>query len=310
MENTKHVSVMLREVLELANLKKGMIVVDATLGGGGYTREIYKRIMPGGVLIACDQDNSAIDRFKKKYPEKAKNIHLVHSNYSHIRKILKGVGISHVDAIIADLGLSSDQIEETDRGFSFSDHGLLDMRMNREIQISAHDVINKYSEQDLAQLIFRYGDEKFSRRIACAICDKRPIQTTNILAQIVADAIPVNIQKKSKIHPATRTFQAIRIVVNDEFEHLKVFLTEGIDMLQKDGRFIVVSFHSGEDRLVKNIFRENARGCICVLDMPVCRCNHEPLVRLLSRKPMKSSDEEIRDNPRSRSARLRVVEKI
>ncbi len=294
----------------MLQLKKGMIVFDATLGGGGYTREIYKKIMPGGILIACDQDMQAIDRFKKDFSDIAKNIQIVHLNYSHIRKILKDVGISHVDAIVADLGLSSDQIEETDRGFSFSDNGLLDMRMNQAAQISAGDIVNEYSEEELAQLIYMYGDEKFSRRIAHAICENRPIEKTDKLTQVITDCIPVNMRKKSRIHPATKTFQAIRIAVNDEFGHLKVFLTEGIDVLQKSGRFSVVSFHSGEDRLVKNIFRENARGCICAPEMPVCRCEHEPQVQLITRKPLKPTDEEIHDNPRSRSARLRVVEKL
>ncbi|MEA3322874.1 MAG: 16S rRNA (cytosine(1402)-N(4))-methyltransferase RsmH [Patescibacteria group bacterium] len=310
MESTKHISVMQNEAIEFLNLKKGMTVVDATLGGGGYTREIYNNIMPGGTLIACDRDIDAINRFKKDFGEIVNNIHIVHSNYSHIRKILKDINIDFVDAIVADLGLSSDQIEKTDRGFSFSDVGLLDMRMDQGADISAYDIVNNYSEEELSQIIFMYGDEKFARRIAHAICEKRPIQDTNVLTEVVVSAIPHSVQQKSKIHPATRTFQAIRIAVNDEFKHLKIFLTEGIKILQKSGRFSVVSFHSGEDRIVKNIFRTNARGCICAPEMPVCRCEHEPQVRVLTKKPLTSSEKEVRDNPRSRSARLRVVEKI
>lgn len=310
MESTKHISVMQNEAIEFLNLKKGMTVVDATLGGGGYTREIYKSIMPGGTLIACDQDIDAINRFKKDFEVTANNIHIVHSNYSHIRKILKDANIDFVDAIVADLGLSSDQIEKTDRGFSFSDVGLLDMRMDQSADISAYDIVNNSSEEELSQIVFMYGDEKFARRIAHAICQKRPIEDTNVLTEVIVSVIPQSVQQKSKIHPATRTFQAIRIAVNDEFEHLKVFLTEGIEALQKSGRFSIVSFHSGEDRIVKNIFRTNARGCICAPEMPVCRCEHVPQVRVLTKKPLVPSEEEIRDNPRSRSARLRVVEKI
>lgn len=309
MEQTKHVSVMLDEVIELMELEKGMVVVDATLGGGGYTQEIYKRIMPGGTLIAFDQDMDAIDRFREYYPEIASNILIVHSNYSHIRKVLKEHDIDHIDRIVADLGLSSDQIGETDRGFSFSGDSLIDMRMDRSNDLSAFNIINELAEEDLAEIIFTYGDERFSRRIANLICEKRPISSTVELADIITNAIPDSARNKMKVHPATKTFQAIRIAVNDEYGHLKTFLAEGIDILQSSGRFVVVSFHSGEDRLVKNIFRTNARGCICDEELPVCCCEHEPMVQLLTRKAIKPSEEEIAKNPRSRSARLRAVVK-
>ncbi len=307
MEQTKHVSVMLEEVIEMLDLKQGMIVVDATLGGGGYTQEIYKRIMPGGTLIACDQDSDAINRFKEHYPEIAKDILIVHSNYSHIRKVLKEHNMRYVDRIVADLGLSSDQIEEGGRGFSFSGDNIIDMRMDRSKSLSAINIVNEFSEKELADVIFLYGDERFSRRIAKAICDKRPIISTKELADIISKAIPISVRKKMKMHPATKTFQAIRIAVNDEYEHLKTFLTEGIDVLQSSGRFVVVSFHSGEDRVVKNIFRTNARGCICDEGVPVCCCEHEPVVQFLTKKAIKPSEEEIARNPRSRSARLRGV---
>ena len=307
MERTKHVSVMLDEVIDMMELREGMTVVDATLGGGGYTREIYKRIMPGGILIACDQDVDAIDRFKGCYPEIAQNIHIVHSNYSQVRKVLKDLDIEKVDRIVADLGLSSDQIGESDRGFSFSQDAQLDMRMDQSSQISAFEVVNQFSEKDLADIIFHYGDERFSRRIAKRICENRPITSTVALSDIIVSAMPSGVKSKMKIHPATKTFQAIRIAVNEEYEHLKTFLAEGIGMLQSSGRFIVVSFHSGEDRLVKNIFRTNARGCICDVEMPVCRCGHEAQVKLLTKKAIKPSDKEIAENPRSRSACLRGV---
>jgi 16S rRNA (cytosine1402-N4)-methyltransferase len=309
MESTKHISVMQKEAIELLKLRKGMTVVDATLGGGGYTRDIYQKIMPGGMLIAFDVDINAIERFKKDFEDIANNIHIVHSNYSHIRKILKEVGVGRVDAIVADLGLSSDQIQETNRGFSFFDEGRLDMRMNQNDDLSAYDIVNNIKEEELSQILFEYGDEKYAKKIAKAICQTRPISTTKELTQII-EGVVFAPRNGKKIHPATKTFQAIRIAVNSEFEHLKVFLTEGIKVLQSSGRFIVVSFHSGEDRIVKNIFRTNARGCICEPEMPVCRCQHTPSVRVLTKKPLTPSDEESRDNPRSRSARLRAVEKI
>ncbi len=310
MTSTKHIPVMRDEIVDMLQLKKGMIVVDATLGGGGYTLEIYKKIMPGGMLIAIDADITAIKQFEKEYTEIAKKIHIVHSNYSHIREILKSFDIQYVDAIVADLGLSSDQIEETKRGFSFSNDGQLDMRLDQNQKLSAMNIVNEYDDEILVQLLFDYGDEKFARRIVDAICNSRPINSTRELANIIVGVIPMNARRKSKIHPATRTFQAIRIAVNNEFKHLKIFLTEGIDVLRSSGRFGVVSFHSGEDRLVKNIFRTNARGCVCAQDLPVCCCNHEPQIKLITKKPIAPSNDEIQNNPRSRSAKLRIVEKL
>jgi 16S rRNA (cytosine1402-N4)-methyltransferase len=307
MNRTAHVPVMKNEVIDILDLRNGLTVVDATLGGGGYTREIYKRIMPGGTLIAIDQDIVAIKRFEKFYPEIAKNIHIVHSNYSHIRKVLKDLHIDHVDHIVADLGLSSDQLGESDRGFSFSHDAVLDMRMDQSTAQSALEIINLTPEEDLAHIIFSYGDERFARRIAHAICQNRPIRSTAVLADIVVKAIPRGAQRSSRVHPATRTFQAIRIAVNDEYEHLRIFLTEGMNLLQKDGKMIVVSFHSGEDRLVKNIFRSNARGCICAPEMPVCQCGQKPIVTLITRKVIKPTEEEVANNSRARSARLRAV---
>jgi len=309
-DSTKHIPVMLDEAIDVLKLKKGMIVFDATLGGGGYTREIYKRIMPGGRLIACDRDFEAIEMFKKNYPDIAENINLVHSNYSHIRKILKDFDLSSVDAVVADLGLSSDQLAQTNRGFSFAQDVKLDMRMNLDNDLTAHNIVNELSQDELAKILFDYGDEKFAGKIAREICSARSVETVSELVGIVEKSVPMAVQRKSKIHPATKTFQAIRIAVNQEFEHLKVFLTEGIEVLGKGGIFSVVSFHSGEDRLVKNIFRANARGCICAPDMPICVCGHKPKVRILTKKPVMPKEEEINKNPRSRSARLRAVEKI
>jgi 16S rRNA (cytosine1402-N4)-methyltransferase len=310
MDKTRHIAVMQEEALTWMQLKPGMTVVDATLGGGGYTREIYKKIMPGGTMIAIDQDLDAITRFREHEPKITQEIHIVHSNYSHIRKILKDHCIEHVDAIVADLGLSSDQLEKTDRGFSFHSNESLDMRMDQSADVSAYDVVNQWQQEQLADVIFTYGEERYARRIARAICDARPIISTEALAQVIAQAIPEHVRHRMHIHPATRSLQAIRIAVNEEYEHLKVFLTEGIDVLRSSGRIVVVSFHSGEDRLVKNIFRAYARGCICPEDIPVCQCDHVPQVRILTKKPISPSNEEITNNPRARSARLRVAQKI
>lgn len=301
---------MCNEVIEMSKLKKGMTVVDATLGGGGYTLEIYKRIMPGGTLIAIDADITAIKQFEKDYSEIAKNIQIVHSNYSHIRKILKDLNIERVNAIVADLGLSSDQIYKTDRGFSFMNEDRLDMRMNQFNKLTANFVVNDYSQEELTRIIKEFGDEKFATVIAKNIYKHRPVQNTKFLASIIVDSIPDRVKRKQKIHPATKTFQAIRMEVNKELDHLKIFLTEGINVLQKSGHFSVVSFHSGEDRVVKNIFRANARGCICDVDMPICVCNNRPKVRIVTKKPIKPKEKEIRNNSCSRSARLRVVEKL
>ena len=309
MEQTRHIPVLMHEVIDAMQLQPGMTVYDATLGGGGYTREIFQRIMPGGRLISCDQDGQAVERFQKNATDIAEQIDVVHSNYSHIRKILKEREIDAVDVIVADLGLSSDQLDETDRGFSFKNAGPIDMRMDREQSLSALEIVNHYAEKDLADIIFINGDERFSRRIARAICAQRPITTGDVLAQVVSDAMPHAVRKAMKVHPATKTFQALRIAVNDEYGHLKVFLTEGIDMLRSGGKIIVVSFHSGEDRLVKNIFRAYARGCICAHDVPICTCGMTPMVRVLTKKPITPSEEEVRENPRARSARLRVAEK-
>lgn len=291
-------------------LHEGMTVFDATLGGGGYTKEIYERIMPGGRLIACDQDQAAIARFRDAEPVLSQNIEIVHSNYSHIRKILQEMEVERVDAIVADLGVSSDQLEETDRGFSFRHGGPIDMRMDQGQSLSALEIVNRYAEEDLVKILFTYGDERFARRIAHAICVQRPIMAGDVLAQIVCDAIPHRMRRTMKVHPATKTFQALRIAVNDEYNHLKIFLTEGIESLRSGGRIAVVSFHSGEDRLVKNTFRTYARGCICAEDVPLCVCGVMPSVHVVTKKPIAPSEAEVQQNPRARSARLRVAEKI
>lgn len=310
MEQTRHMPVMMTEAVDALQLRKGMTVFDATLGGGGYAKTICDRIMPGGRMIACDRDADAITRFVGNERVMAQQMDIVHSNYSHIRKILKDAHVDRVDAIVADLGLSSDQLDETDRGFSFKHSGPIDMRMDQKQPLSALDIVNHCDPEELARIIYEYGDERFSRRIARAICAKRPIATTDVLAQVISDAIPRQSRRSMKMHPATRTFQSLRIAANDEYGHLKIFLTEGIELLRSGGRIAIVSFHSGEDRLVKNIFRTYARGCICAHDVPLCVCGKKPLLHIITKKPVMPTDGEIIKNPRARSARLRVAQKI
>ena len=311
-EKSKHVPVLMAEAIDALELVAGMTVVDTTLGGGGYSREIFKKIQPGGTVIAIDRDKSAIDRFQKTDPEIAEKIILVHSNYSDLRKILKENDIEAVDAIVADLGISSDHVEETDRGFSFRHDGPLDMRMDQNNGQTAAELIAHISERNLMMLLREYGDERHARRIAHAIVevrDEKMIMTTGELSAIIESAMPAR-ARHQKIHPATRSFQALRIAVNEEYDHLRIFLTSAIDVLTASGRLAVVSFHSGEDRIVKTVFRANARGCICPKELPICKCDHEPLVRLITKKGFVPTEEEIAHNPRARSARMRDIEKI
>jgi 16S rRNA (cytosine1402-N4)-methyltransferase len=314
---TIHKTVLLEEAIEMLNLKPGDTAVDSTLGGGGHSREILKRIMPGGKLIAIDRDETVISRFReslKNFPIKlkAENWLLIHSNYSRLGEILNGNKILRVHGIMADLGLSSIQLEDTKRGFSFNSDGPLDMRMDEKENETAGHIINNYSEESLEKILKNLGEEKFSRRIARAIVNERSrkrIEGTRELVDIIGLAVPQKYHF-GKIHFATRTFQAIRMEVNQELTHLGNFIAQAIECLNPGGRLVIISFHSGEDRMVKQYFRENARGCICPKELPVCRCKHRPLVRIITKKPIQPSDREIADNPRARSAKMRVVEKI
>lgn len=306
---TRHVPVMRAEAIDGLALRSGMTVVDATVGGGGYSAAILEKIGRDGTLVGLDRDGRAIERFHKIYGAD-RRVHGVHSNYSQIRSVLKDIGIAHVDAIVADLGLSSDQLDDAERGFSFAHAAPLDMRMDVRQDRTAATIVNHAAEVEIAQILQLYGDERFARRIAQAIVAARPITDTLRLADIVTAAMPLSQRRVSRIHPATRTFQALRMAVNEEIAHLKTFLTEGIDIMTSGGRIAVVSFHSGEDRTVKNVLRTYARGCICAPDVPLCRCGHTPQIRILTKKPIMPTEEEIHQNPRARSARLRIAQKI
>lgn len=310
-----HKTVLLKEAVDTLNIESNSVVVDATLGGGGHSIEILKKISPQGKLISIDRDEIAVQRFEEKLKSlgmDSRNVILVNDNFSNIGEILDNLKIEKVDAILADFGLSSDQLDNDKRGFSFLSDSRLDMRMDQSQDLDAFFVVNEYSFADLERIIRVFGDERFSKRIARAIEEKRegsPISTTKELADIVKKSIPKKYQKEG-IHPATKVFQAIRIEVNNEIESINEFLESAVSSLGLNGRLAVISFHSGEDRVVKDFFKNKSRGCVCPKEFPVCNCGHESEVKIITRKPIIPSDEEVKENPRSRSAKLRVVEKI
>jgi len=307
-----HKPVLLRESIEGLNLKKGDSVVDATLGGGGHSREILKIIGKEGRLIAIDQDAAAVENFRKQLSSEVDNVYLVKGNFSNIKNILGGMNILAAQGILADLGYSSTQLEDESYGMSFLKDAELDMRLDKESGLTAKKIINEYSQANLERIIREYGEEKFAKNIAKKIIEQRkikPIERTTELAEIINQAIPER-YRHQKIHPATRTFQALRIEVNKELENLEKFIPAAINVLNPGGRLAIISFHSLEDRIVKNIFRENARGCICPPNFPSCLCGHQAKVKIITKKPIVPGTEEIAGNPRARSAKLRICEKI
>ncbi len=328
---TIHKSVLLNETIDGLNLKEGMTVADVTLGGGGHSREILRRIGPSGKLVAIDRDEEALERFRKRTEESKidnfflANIKIIKANFAEIKNVLEDLGIAGVDGIAADLGFSSDQMEDIERGLSFQKEGPLDMRLDRSQELTAHQIVNEYPQEELEYILKNYGEEKFAKNIVKKIIEARQdktIETTTELAEIVRSAIPEKF-KYGKIprkirqevgprgrHPATKTFQALRIETNNELESLKKFVPDAIGSLKAGGRLAIISFHSLEDRIVKNIFRENARGCICPPEFPECRCGRKPVIKIITKKPIGPSAQEIDVNPRARSAKLRICEKI
>jgi 16S rRNA (cytosine1402-N4)-methyltransferase len=300
-----HKSVLLKEAIEMLNLKKGDIVVDATLGGGGHTREILKKIGEEGKLIAIDADMQAIENFEAK-----KNVFLVNDNFANLENILKELKIEEVSAILADLGWSSDQL--IGKGMSFQTDEPLDMRLSKKQKITAQEIVNGYEKKELERIFKEYGEEKFWKSIARKIIEvrsNRKIETTKELVEIINQAVPEKF-KHGKLHPATRAFQAIRIEVNSELENLEKFIKGALETLKPKGRLAVISFHSLEDKIVKNSFRENARGCICPPNFPQCVCGKIPKVSVITKKPVRpGKKEEMKKNPRARSAKMRVAEK-
>lgn len=298
-----HKSVLFNESIEALNLNPSKIIADGTAGGGGHSKEIAKTAKR---LIAIDQDPDAINVLNERLGDMS-NVTIVHNNFSNIKSIIENLGINNIDGLLLDLGVSSFQLDTADRGFSFHKDAPLDMRMSKT-GLSAWDVVNTYSEKELANIIYKYGEEKFSRRIAANIIKSRadkPVETTFELVDIIKASMPQKAMRDS--HPARRTFQAIRIEVNGELEVLKKALDDILDCLNPGGRIAIITFHSLEDRIVKEKFNEWARGCTCPKEFPVCVCGNKPKGKVF--KPQAPTEEELAENPRARSSRLRVFEK-
>lgn len=307
----KHVSVLLNEVIEGLNIMASGTYVDCTLGGAGHSSEIISRLSENGKLIGIDQDLEALSAAKAKLSAYG-NVTYVHSNFTNIAEVLEELKIQSVDGILMDLGVSSYQLDNGERGFSYMKDAPLDMRMNREADLTAYEVVNDYSEQRLYEIIRDYGEEKFASRIAKFIAAERqkaPINSTLELVEIIKAAIPAKARREGP-HPAKRTFQAIRIEVNGELEILDKAIEGSIDKLASGGRLAIITFHSLEDRIVKNKFKDLADPCKCPKDLPLCVCGKLPKIKIISRKPIEPTEEEVNENPRSRSAKLRIAEKI
>ncbi len=300
------------EVIRFLSPKSGGIYVDGTLGGGGHSVRILEASRPDGILAGFDRDGEAIRFAAERLAGYGDRVRLFHGNFSELESFLKEAGIVAIDGLLLDLGVSSYQLDKGDRGFSFLQDAPLDMRMDTSRGETAGDLVNNLPEKELARIISSYGEERWAARIAKRIVEARrtgPVATTLQLADIIKGSIP-RAKWEERIHPATRTFQALRIAVNRELESLEKGLNDGVKMLRSGGRIAVISFHSLEDRIVKNTFRAFAKGCVCPKSAPFCVCGKVPLLKVITGKPVLPSDEEVASNPRSRSAKLRVAEKL
>ena len=307
----KHRSVLLEETVNGLNIKPDGIYVDGTLGGGGHAYAICRRLGNKGSIVGIDQDEAAIEAAGIRLKDFGEKVTIVRSNYCEMKSVLQGLGIDKVDGIVLDLGVSSYQLDTAERGFSYREDAPLDMRMDRRQTMTARDIVNDYSEKDLYRVIRDYGEDKFARNIAKHIVierEKRSIETTGQLTEIIRGAIPMKFQKKSG-HPAKRTFQAIRIELNRELDVLKNSLDEMIDLLNPGGRLCIITFHSLEDRIVKSAFKKNEAPCTCPKDFPVCVCGKVSKGSILTRKPILPGPEEMEENSRSKSAKLRIFER-
>lgn len=309
MENFNHVPVLLKECVQGLAIKPDGIYVDGTLGGAGHSSQIVKQISEKGLLLGIDRDEEAICVAKERLKEFS-NVQFVHDNHDNIKQILSKLEIPAVDGILLDLGVSSYQLDEKNRGFSYMQESQLDMRMDKSASLTAKEVVNHYAEERLANVIYEYGEERFSRRIAKNICEYRrtkQIETTAELVQIIEKSVP---RKNGEGHPAKRTFQAIRIEVNDEIKPLYHTILDSIEVLKPQGRLCVITFHSLEDRAVKNAFLEADGKCTCPPGLPYCVCGAKKLGKIITKKPILPSEKEMKDNSRSKSAKLRIFEKI
>ena len=309
--NFKHIPVLLKETIDGLNIKEDGIYVDGTLGGAGHSSEIIKRLTKGK-LIGIDQDLNALEKAGEVLKDSLDKTVLVHDNYRNISKILKDLKIEKVDGILLDIGVSSHQLDEEERGFSYHKEAALDMRMDKTKDFSAWDVVNKYSEKDLERIIWDYGEERWAKRIAEFITNERKtkaIDTTLELVDIIKKAIPKKVRMEGS-HPAKQTFQAIRIEVNKELDVLRESIPIMCRLLKDKGRLCIITFHSLEDRIVKETFKELNRDCVCPPEFPICVCDKEREINIITRKPIIPTKEEIEKNPRSRSSKLRIAERV
>ena len=307
----KHYSVLLEETVDGLNIKPDGIYVDGTLGGGGHAYEVCKQLSSKGRFIGIDQDEAAIEAAGARLRDFGERVTIVRSNYCDMKSQLQKLGIDKVDGIVLDLGVSSYQLDTAERGFSYRVDAPLDMRMDRRQTMTAKDIVNDYSEMDLFRIIRDYGEDKFAKNIAKHIVmerEKGPIETTGQLIEIIKRAIPMKFQKTAG-HPAKRTFQAIRIELNRELEVLRDNLDDMIDLLNEDGRICIITFHSLEDRIVKSAFKKNEDPCVCPSHFPVCVCGNVSKGKVITRKPILPSEEELEENSRSKSAKLRIFER-
>lgn len=308
----KHTSVLLDECIENLNIKADGIYVDGTLGGGGHSSKICEKLGENGLLIGIDRDSDALKAAEERLEKYSCRKIFVQSNYSDIKDVLSGLEIEKIDGALLDLGVSSFQLDNSERGFSYMQEAPLDMRMSQDDEFTAYDVVNTYSKKELARIISKYGEERWSSRIADFIEKARkeaPIETTTQLVDIIKSAIPAAARRDGP-HPAKRTFQAIRIEVNDELGQLERAVMEFCDCLAPKGRLCIISFHSLEDRIVKEAFATRANPCTCPKEFPVCVCGKVADIKRITKKPILPSEEELEENPRSRSAKLRVCEKL
>ncbi|MGN8832933.1 16S rRNA (cytosine(1402)-N(4))-methyltransferase RsmH [Selenomonas montiformis] len=307
-----HISVMLEETVRgLVTNKKGTYV-DCTLGGGGHSHRIAELLEPAGRIIGIDQDEEAVEAASARLSDAACRVDIVHDNFRHLEQILHAEDADQVDGVVFDLGVSSHQIDTAERGFSYMHDAPLDMRMDPEAELSAYEVINTYSEQDLFRIFHDYGEERWAKRIAQFIVRERqtaPIRTTGGLVDVICKAIPKAVRQAAGGHPAKRVFQAVRIEVNDELGILETAFRTAVRHLKPGGRIAIITFHSLEDRIAKKTLRDMSRGCICPPELPVCVCHHRPEIRLLG-KPVTAAPQEIERNSRSKSAKLRLAEKL
>lgn len=307
----KHESVLLKECIEGLQIDKNGIYVDGTLGGAGHSLEIVKKLRGNGLLVGIDQDQQALENAKLKLKDYEKNIKLVHNNFKNIHRVLDGLGLQEIDGMLLDLGVSSHQLDTVERGFSYMQDSELDMRMDTNADLTAKTIVNNYSEEELHRIIKEYGEENWAKRIANFIVEERKnkeITRSEELVNIIKRAIPKKARDRGP-HPAKRTFQALRIEVNNELGIIDNTIKAVLPFLKTKGRLVIITFHSLEDRIVKNTYKELEQSCVCPKEFPVCTCEKRSQIKIITRKPITPSEEELEINPRSRSAKLRIMEK-